>query len=329
MLVCRRCLLRLYSSGGEHHPLVWSSLAHCCWLSSKRWVRPLMTLALSSCSSSLWCSRCFNCSLNLWATSIWKQQMENLSSKPASYSNYFCGKFIDLVQMKQTTKPAHWELDWSSLRSAAASTAQQRAAPSWRRGLDHAARAFWTACRSDKAPPPAASCCPLQPRPPSASSCSAGQNSHLQVNLQWIFEKIFWQTSKYLCNHLKQLVTSNWACFANYLLIYFKKKLKGLSKQDIWHTSWSLSVRTFMCLSMEFILLCIWTSLCFASSISRFESFRLDIRASFSSGHDTKKWREVVESSHSWMTALITVTRGHCCKVSENPHKPVHFGVSV
>jgi len=53
---------------------VCSSLAHCCWLSSRRWVSALTTLALSSCSSSLWRSSCFTCSRNLWSTSIWNQQ---------------------------------------------------------------------------------------------------------------------------------------------------------------------------------------------------------------------------------------------------------------
>lgn len=58
------------------HSLVCSSLAHCCWFSSRRWVRVLTTLALSSCSSSLWRSSCFTCSRKRWPTSIWKQQQQ-------------------------------------------------------------------------------------------------------------------------------------------------------------------------------------------------------------------------------------------------------------
>ncbi len=67
--------MRLEQSQQKHmgcHIPVWSSLAHCCWLSSRRCVRVLMTAALSTWSSSLWRSSSRTVSRSRRPASAWQ-----------------------------------------------------------------------------------------------------------------------------------------------------------------------------------------------------------------------------------------------------------------
>lgn len=153
--------------------------------------------------------------------------------------------------------------------------------------------------------------------------CRAKQSPASQLTADIWKKEIKKTDSKYLCLHSKQSATSNLACIANYLIIYIKKKLSP---------SRTYYIPPGLCQSRR-LLADPWNLSCFAFEplsalpLQSVDLNPLDLLQGHLShlGKIPKKCREAEDSSYSCMTAPIRVTRGHCCKVSENPHHTNEF----